>query len=172
MCGHLVAAAIELFESYGLHLTQVPSSDALGPGLSRADEKAVLGVIGYAGHKVRGALVLLTSRSAVEQWHARIGGLERTDVCDTLGEFSNMLLGNLKGRLVREGFPILLSTPTTASAGELRLPPAVAPSRVFSFDGVAWRLDVRLDATFEDGFALREANERTWAAAAGEVVIF
>jgi hypothetical protein len=170
---HLEEAAVALFESYGMRITPVPSAGgALGNEFPGGDGKVVLGVIGYVGHKVRGALVLLTSRAAVEQWHSVMGGLETNDVCDTLGEFSNMLLGHLKSRLLQEGFPILLSTPTTASAGALHVPAAIAPSRVLSFTGPGWRLDVRLDATFEDGFTLKEASARTTTATPGDVVLF
>jgi CheY-specific phosphatase CheX len=169
---HLVDAAVSVFDSYGMQISPAASGPVFDEGLRQGDGRAILGVIGYVGHKVRGALVLLASRAAVEHWHAAMGGLEKPDVCDTLGEFANMILGNLKGRLLPEGFPILLSTPTTASAGELRLPPAVTPSAVVSFQGTGWRLDVRLDATFEEGFALQDQSERTIAANAGDVMIF
>ena len=169
---HLGEAAVALFASYGIPVEPRAERGAFGQGFSETDGKVVLGVIGYVGHKVRGALVLLTSRSAVEKWHEAIGGLEKNDVCDTLGEFSNMLLGHLKGLLLREGFPILLSTPTTASAGHLHVPPAVSPSAVVSLEGRGWHIDVRLDATFEAGFALKEAADRTTTAKAGDVVLF
>jgi CheY-specific phosphatase CheX len=169
---HLVEAAVALFASYGLPIEPRPSEGGFGEGFSESDGKIVLGVIGYVGQQVRGALVLLTSRPAIQAWHAALGGLDKNDVCDTLGEFSNMLLGHLKGRLLAEGFPILLSTPTTASAGELRMPPAVTPSAAVTFDGGGWRLDVRLDATFDVGFALKDAAERTTTVMAGDVVFF
>jgi CheY-specific phosphatase CheX len=169
MCDHLVGAAVDLFQSYGLRLVPVTRETPFG---SETTGRVVVGVIGYVGHHVRGALVLLTTRSAIERWHTAIGGLEKNDVCDTLGEFANMLLGYLKGRLLKEGFPILLSTPTTASAGELHMPPATSPSASVSLEGDGWRLDVRLDATFEEGFALKNAAERTTAAAAGDAVFF
>jgi CheY-specific phosphatase CheX len=174
MARHLGDAAVELFASYAMAVTPTGGhgDGQLGVDLPGAGDSSVLGVIGYVGDKVRGALVLVTSRSAIESWHAAMGGLEQTDVCDTLGEFSNMLLGHLKGRLLPEGFPILLSTPTTASVGELRIPRAIPPSTVVSLEGPGWRLDVRLDATFEEGFSLQDASERTVAVRAGEVMLF
>jgi hypothetical protein len=174
MISQLSEAAVELFGSYGMRIVPIGtrSDGLLGVDLPGGDQTSILGVIGYAGDKVRGALVLLTSSTAVQAWHAAIGGLQGADVCDTLGEFSNMLLGHLKGRLLPAGFPILLSTPTTASAGELRIPRAVRPESVMSFTGDGWRLDVRLDATFEDGFALQDASQRTVAARAGDALLF
>ena len=97
---------VDLFAAYGIVFAHAGTrSDGL-LGVDRpSDEESVLGVIGYVGDKVRGALVLLTSRSAVESWHRAIGGLEGADVCDTLGEFSNMLLGHLKGQPAARGVP-------------------------------------------------------------------
>jgi hypothetical protein len=173
MSRHLGQVGVDLFAAYGIAVTLTGTrSDGL-LGVDRpGGEQSVLGVIGYVGDKVRGALVLLTSRSAVESWNRAIGGLDAADVCDTLGEFSNMLLGHLKGKLLPEGFPILLSTPTTASAGDLRMPRAVGPSSLETFQGAGWRLDVRLEATFEPGFALQDASDRAAAPSAGEVMLF
>jgi CheY-specific phosphatase CheX len=173
MTRHLGEAAVELFATYGMPIVRAnPSGRELGDRGPEDGEASVLGVIGYVGHKVRGALVLVASRSCVEAWHSSMGGLEKSDLCDTIGEFSNMLLGSLKGRLLPEGFPILLSTPTTASVGDLRMPRSAGPSSVIAFEGPGWRFDLRLDATFEEGFVLQESSERTVAVRAGEVLLF
>jgi CheY-specific phosphatase CheX len=173
MVRHLGDAAVDLFASYGMRIvpTGARTDGELGVDLPGASG-AVLGVIGYVGDKVRGALLLVTSQAAVESWHRVMDGLESADACDTLGEFSNMLLGHLKGRLLPEGFPILLSTPTTASAGTLRIPRASPTAIVTSFDGPGWRLDVRLDATFDEGFALQEPRNPAAPLRAGEVTLF
>jgi CheY-specific phosphatase CheX len=170
MESHLTEVTVELFASYGMQIARCErqQSSPLDVG-----EHSVVAFMGYAGDKVRGALVLVASRPAIQTWLVALGEADpNVDVCDTLGEFSNMLLGRLKGRLLPAGFPILLSTPTTASGSGLRLSRPVRPSSVFSFLGKDWGLDIRIDATFEDGFALQLADERTDAAAAGDMMLF
>jgi CheY-specific phosphatase CheX len=168
---HLAEAAVELFASYGMVVRRLPTIAEVAPGTT---DESVMAVIGYAGDKVRGALVLTTRRPAIETWLAALGeAVENADVCDALGEFSNMLLGRLKGRLLPEGFPILLSTPTTALGGGLRLSNPVRPSVWLAFEGPpSWRLDVRLDATFEEGFALQPSDGRQGGAEAGDMLLF
>jgi CheY-specific phosphatase CheX len=166
----LTEAAVDLFASYGMVVRRLPTT---AEGAPMPTDESVMAVIGYAGEKVRGALVLTTRRPAIETWLAALGEAdENADVCDALGEFSNMLLGRLKGRLLPEGFPILLSTPTTASGGGLRLSNPVRPSAWLAFEGPNWRLDVRLDATFEEGFVLQPSDGRQAAADAGDMLLF
>jgi CheY-specific phosphatase CheX len=165
---HLVAATIELFDSYGVPVQHTGSNPELQP---TSDDRSVVAVIGYAGEKVRGALVMVASRPVVESWLVSVG--ETTaDICDTLGEFSNMLLGRLKGRLLPEGFPILLSTPTTAFGGALRMSRPVRPSTWLAFSSPSWKFDLRIDATFEDGFALQAREARETPAEAGDMMLF
>jgi CheY-specific phosphatase CheX len=166
---HLAAAAVDLFASYGVAVRRLSETAERQP---IPGDHTIMAMIGFAGAKIRGALVLTASRSAVESWLAALGEPDGTDVCDTLGEFSNMLLGRLKARLLPEGFPILLSTPTTASGGGLRLSTPVRPSAWLAFEGPSWRLDVRIDATFEEGFDLQAAEGREAAADAGEMLLF
>ena len=167
----LTEAAADLFGSYGLDVHRLPEHGPRPPGLPT--DQSIVAVIGYAGEKVRGALVLVAQRATVERWLTAIGEPpETTDAFDTVGEFSNMLLGRLKARLSPQGFPILLSTPTTATGGGLRLSNPSGPSSWIAFQGSDWRLDVRLDATFEPGFALQHASERTTGADAGDTILF
>ena len=167
---HLTAAAVELFASYGVSVQRLSDTGERAP---MSDKQTVMAMIGFAGDKIRGALVLTASRSAVENWLAVLGEAEGSaDVCDALGEFSNMLLGRLKARLLPEGFPILLSTPTSASGGGLRLATPAGPSAWLAFEGPTWRFDVRIDATFEEGFALQASEDREAPAEAGEMLLF
>jgi len=167
---HLAESTVDMFESYGISISQASEER-----VSQLDVNAqsVVASIGYAGEKVRGALVLIASRSAVETWLWAIGEPNGgSDVCDTLGEFSNMLLGRLKGRLLAEGLPVLLSTPTTAAGSGLRMArPAGAHVRLV-FDGPTWDLEVLISATFEEGFSFKEPAKREVAAEAGEMMLF
>lgn len=167
---HLREATFDLFASYGV---PVEHSEGRPDGIPQGDEQSVMAVIGFAGEKVRGALILVASKPAIERWLAAIGPVDaRPDHYDALGEFSNMLLGRLKGRLLPEGFPILLSTPTTASGGALRLMQSSCPSSAFSVTGSGWGLDVRIDATFADDFALQPGDQRGSGAEAGDMLLF
>jgi CheY-specific phosphatase CheX len=166
---HVAEVAVELFQAYGIAVRHSgPSAETGAVPL----EASVAAIIGYAGEKVRGALILVASRPAIESWLLGLGPGVNGDVCDTLGEFSNMLLGRLKGRLSPEGFPILLSTPTTAFGSGFTLARPAGPSRWLAFDGPGWRLGVRIDATFDDGFALQVREDRGPAAEAGDIMLF
>jgi CheY-specific phosphatase CheX len=167
---HVAQVAVELFAGYGIAVHHSGSGAEAG---AAPLEASVAAIIGYAGDKVRGALILVASRRAIESWRLALD-LPDTDgdACDTLGEFSNMLLGRLKGRLLPEGFPILLSTPTTAFGSGFTLARPAGPSQWLTFDGPGWRLDVRINATFDAGFALQVREDRGAAADAGDMVLF
>jgi CheY-specific phosphatase CheX len=167
---HLAAAAVDLFEAYGI---SVRHSGSKAEAAETPADPSVIASIGYAGAKVRGALVMVASMAAVQSWLTALNGPDSAgDVCDTLGEFSNMLLGRLKGRLLREGFPILMSTPTMAFGSGFTLKRPVGPSTWLSFDGPGWLLGVRIDATFEDGFTLQAHKDREAPAEAGDLLLF
>jgi hypothetical protein len=167
---HVAEVAVELFAAYGIAVRR--SGSGAEPGAVPL-EVSVAAIIGYAGEKVRGALILVASRPAIESWLVALGSPDvNGDVCDTLGEFSNMLLGRLKGRLLPEGFPILLSTPTTAFGSGFTLARPAGPSKWLAFDGPGWRLGVRIDATFDDGFALQVRADREAAVEAGDMMLF
>jgi CheY-specific phosphatase CheX len=167
---HVGEVAVELFKAYGIAVRHSGSSTEAG---AASLEASVAAIIGFAGEKVRGALILVASRRAIDSWLVALDGPDASgDACDTLGEFSNMLLGRLKGRLLPEGFPILLSTPTTAFGSGFTLATPAGPSRWLAFEGPGWRLDVRMNATFDDGFELQAREDRGTAAEAGDMVLF
>jgi len=165
----LAAAAVDLFEGYGMDVERRPSAEAPG------DTQGVFAVsaIGFSADKLRGALVLVAATPAVLAWRCAIdGGHEVTDICDTIGEFSNMLLGRLKGKLLPEGLSIHVSTPTTALAQNLSLAPSGAISTWLIFDGPTWHVAVRLHASFDDGFRLHRNELAGAPAEAGDMLIF
>src|SRR5882762_1544326 len=96
MAKHLSGAVRELFEEYGIAVDLSPRVEA-----ARGQEPEGMAVIGYAGKGVRGALILIATEATVCAWMTAVG-LPDGDVADTLGEFSNMLLGRLKARLLRD----------------------------------------------------------------------
>ncbi len=166
---HLVTSTSELFDAYGLHVDlrvngeQVPAEGG----------RFVVSVIGFAGEGMRGALVLVAAPSAVMAWLQAVdGGGTSEDLCDTIGEFSNMLLGRLKAKLLPEGLPILLSTPTTAIGLNLGLAASGATSKWLGFGGDSWKAGVRLHATFDEGFRLRQDKTEETPAEAGDMMLF
>jgi CheY-specific phosphatase CheX len=173
----LTASTIEMFGSYGVAVTLTSAQGPLD-GEERTSEldlelPAVVASIGYAGAKFRGALVLIASTPAIESWLRALGEPSGSvDVCDTLGEFSNMLLGRLKGHLLQRGLPILLSTPTTAVGKNLRVARSLGPSALLSFTGPGWTLEVRIGATFEADFAFEAPERREAVAEAGDMMLF
>jgi CheY-specific phosphatase CheX len=138
----------------------------------RGTEPSTVAIIGYVGPGVRGALIMVATENTVASWLTRMGS-EGADVGDALGEFSNMLLGRLKTRLLPEGLTIQLATPTIASGSGIRL--SIPPNRSTSlvFEESAGNLRLRLDAHFDPDFVLAETSERDAPAAqAGEAILF
>lgn len=165
----LVESTIELFGAYNLEVERRPSQGEVAD----EDGKFVVSIIGFAGDGMRGALVLVAAPPAVLEWLRAVQGEGASaDLCDTIGEFSNMLLGRLKGKLLRDGLPILLSTPTTAIGLNLGLAASGAASKWFEFAGAHWRAAVRLHATFDDDFSLRADVPAAAPAEAGDMMMF
>ena len=144
---HLKDVALELFAAYDVPIARctAPAED----GVWR--DTYCMASIGYVGQGLKGVLVLAASRAAAEAWTSAAGG-EECDMADTVGEFSNMLLGRLKGRLLREGIPISLATPTTVVGDQICISVAPGASSWQFFEGPGWRLGTRLDAAFEPDF--------------------
>jgi CheY-specific phosphatase CheX len=169
MVGHLAAATRDVFADFDVSLQPCgPASEAHAD-----DDEEVTGmaVIGYAGAGVRGALIMTVQERAVYTWMAA-AGVPDGDVADTLGEFSNMVLGRLKERLLPIGISIIATTPTAATGKGLRLSDAPGPSSWSAFDGPGWHLRVRLDADFEPGFELHPERPLAWQAKAGDAIDF
>ena len=145
---HLIDVAVELFAAYDIPIERCPEPTPEGDVLR---EVYCMASIGYVGQGVKGVLVLAAPRAAAEAWTSAAGGLS-SDMVDTVGEFSNMLLGRLKGRLLREGIPISLATPTTIVGDRLRISLAPGTSDWQFFEGAGWQLGTRLDAAFEPDF--------------------
>jgi len=121
---------------------------------------------------VRGAIVLATSLDTVHHWRSDVDDTSAS-VGDTMGEFANMLLGRLKASLSLEGLPILVSTPTTARGKGLSVErPDHHRSRALEFVGPGWRIEVRLEVSFDAGFALRKRESQFAAAFAGDMMLF
>ena len=115
---------------------------------------------------------MMAAERAVQEWMAA-AGVPDGDIADTLGEFSNMLLGRLKERLLPLGISIIATTPTAAVGSGLRFSEAPGPSSWSTFDGPDWKLRLRLDAAFDSDFRpVAESIPPAWCAKAGEAIDF
>jgi len=166
MANHLTGAVRELFEAYGAAVDVSHTVESSSEGESQG-----MAVIGYAGKGVRGALILIATEATVCAWMTA-AGLSDGDVADTLGEFSNMLLGRLKARILREGIAIFATTPTTATGTGLRLSNPPGQCAWSSFDGPGWHFNVRLDAKFDRSFEPNLSRRVSQPAQAGDYIEF
>ncbi len=162
---HLVDAAVALFESVEVVTGAVDEAN-----IAPSTRESAAAIIGYGGHKIRGALTLLAHSSTILRWMSS-QGCDGVDVCDSLGELANMILGGLKSRLISRGLTIYLSLPTTAMVRQLRLAPSEGCSRWVTFRGPHGELKIRVDAVFEDGFELAQAPV-TPPAIGGDLLLF
>ena len=167
MVSNLSEAALDVFAAYDVTIRRCTTM----PPMVIGGERSAVAVIGYAGDGVRGALVLVASESAIRAWMAAVG-VPDGDVGDTIGEFSNMLLGRLKGRLRDQGMTIHAATPTTAIGSELRLSTPPGLSACSTFDGPGWKVSARLDVNFDPEFELPVFCRVSRPAQAGEGILF
>lgn len=164
----LETSIVEVFRDYRVGASPVPKDGKDG---MNGKDVIVVAVIGFAGEEMRGSLVLRASLASVDAWRKPFDVDHETDACDMLGELANMFLGRLKGKLLAEGLPILMSTPTTARGPAVILAPAGGPEDQLAFAGEDWRLSVRVDAAFDASFGLEDAPTAV-AAEAGDVMLF
>jgi CheY-specific phosphatase CheX len=168
MSDHLAESALELFSECGIPIE--PSQQSPQQSF-QAQELYCMSSIGYVGDGVRGVLVLAAPHTAAKAW-TEAAGVAECDYTDTIGEFSNMLLGHLKMRLLGEGMVISLATPTTVSGASLRFSMPPGCSRWHFFDGPGWRFGARLDASFDSSFEVRAVDVTRQPAVAGETILF
>lgn len=169
MSDHLNEVVAELFASYDMH---IEPSRVSRQQCFDSEDLFCMSSIGYVGDGVRGVLVLAASRAAAKAW-TDASGVGECDHSDTIGEFSNMLLGRLKARLLGEGMPISLATPITVSGAGLRFSMPPGRSCWQFFDGPNWRVGTRLDASFDSDFEVHEVDQtRQHPAVAGDAILF
>jgi chemotaxis phosphatase CheX-like protein len=169
---YLVNAALDLFRGYG-----VAVEHSMGGADVSIQGPSVMAVIGYAAPSVRGALLLLTSRAVtatLQPIEIRSGPPDEASLRDVLGEFSNMLIGRVKNRLVTRDVAPLLSTPTTIFGDRLELPvPTSGMSAWHRFASPVGDIFARLDATFDAEFSLGQVEKTAPVPLAeGEMILF
>ncbi len=167
----LVEATTALFDAHGISLVRLDPEAAVRV----QSGTMVTSTVGFAGDDLRGALVISTSLDFVRRLQVQLGSDESSieAASDTLGEFSNMLLGRLKYSLLLRGVTIFVATPTTALGEHLMVPPLTGcPSPWLRFDGEMGVFNTRLDASFSPEFAFATASPRDLPVGAGEMMMF
>lgn len=170
MGAHLLEATLDHFGDLGIEMypDDHPPAESLPP-----DAIVVVAAIGYSGEKLRGDLLLVSAEPAIAAWQGAMSLEDAVDPCDTLGEFANMLLGRLKGRLLTEGIEIWLSTPIVTRAPRLAVASASGGASAWlRFRGPLGQSRVRLHAVFEPGFAPKEVPNTDGLAVAGDAMLF
>jgi hypothetical protein len=134
----------ELFAAYAVNVHPRTRHD-----FPTMDSLALCGVMGFGGKRMRGALVLATTREPLELTNPGGASSQRDWVC----ELANQLMGRVKNRLLLLGVEILLATPAGLSGdnlcptpGRLRAPQVFAAASGF--------ICVWIDCELADGFEL------------------
>lgn len=167
----LVEATTALFDAYGISLYRLGPDEAT----RLQGGSMVTSTVGFAGDNLRGALVISTSLDFVRRLQTQLGSEESSieAASDTMGEFSNMLLGRLKYSLLLRGVTIFLATPTTALGEHITFPPLTGcPSEWLHFDGEMGVFNARLDASFSPEFDFATASMRDLPVGAGDMMMF
>ncbi|MFO0652624.1 MAG: hypothetical protein U0326_40790 [Polyangiales bacterium] len=169
-----VEATLELFDSFALPIAHT-SSWAI-PDFNAADEELVIASVGYTAVGLRGSLVMAVKATEVTAWEQVLLGRSGDAVlCDTVAEFTNMLVGRLKNKLIPRGVVLSFAIPTSSIGSRLRLFGLhAAASCWLRFDGDDRAVHVRVDTTVDDGFAMTEpsASDDAAPAAEGEMLFF
>ncbi len=164
-------ATLSLFEAHDQRFTH--PSDSAGALPSAPTQPLVAASIGYTGESIRGSLVLLTSARVASTWSPDCV-LDEVALCDIVGEFSNMLLGRLKSRILPHGVTLSIALPISAIGRDLRVLSSPGGTTLWqTFHGDAGDVHVRLDLTLDAGFAMYAVAEPDASAAAeGDVLLF
>ncbi len=171
---HIVVTCTEaLFLSLGLPVEHLGLVDE-----STSPRRQTLGVMGFGGLQMRGALLLSADMAALAHTHpARPApaALSEAALRDWSGELANQLLGRIKNRLLARGLVIQLSTPTTLSGLDLRLGVSMSNAQclphLFHVAGNA--VQVRFEAVAEAGVHFSDvAADDAEIAAEGDMLLF
>lgn len=169
MLGYLTEVTLALFAAYDI---PVELSEGPPPAGFPADQLHCMASIGYVGNGLRGVLALGASEATAKEW-TQAAGVGDCDFQDTVGEFSNMLLGRLKAKLLADGIALSLATPITVSGAGLRVSIPPGHSSWQFFGGPVQHFAVRLDASFDSTFEVQRVDPGTnTTALAGDAILF
>jgi hypothetical protein len=169
---HLVECARKLFNAYGLEISHVQD----GAPMHSRPELCIAGILGYGSTGLRGCVVVAGAAEVFA--HAMPPELvdgNPSEAClrDLAGEFANMLLGAVKGKLLGNGIVIQLACPITAIGSAMSLvAPSGGTSTLHTFSSAHGPLHVRFDAQFDADFEFGEALADSATMETGESILF
>ncbi|MDB4929182.1 MAG: hypothetical protein JWM10_1666 [Myxococcaceae bacterium] len=131
----------------------------------------LIAIIGLGGDKLRGSVVLSVPLALLERSHpAR--ATARDDLADWLGELANLLLGQLKSRLLARDVSIVMSTPLTLSGTALRFHRFKAQPVTHTFRADGSEVLVMFEAEGEESAQLAVEADASVALDGGEMILF
>lgn len=130
-----------------------------------------ISIIGLGGAALRGSLVLSVPSAVLRASHPA-GATEDEALADWLAELANLLLGQVKRRLLPLGVTVEMSTPLTLSATAFRFHRFKGLPVTHAFQGDGGDVRVMFEAVGDDGAQLAPPAEEPVALDAGEMVLF
>lgn len=118
----IIECCAELFGSCGIGVACL-ADDAMNPDA----EAALAALIGFAGPRARGNLLICAPLALLERSHPlapQPPDEPAWDLADWMGELANQLLGRVKNRLVSYGLFVSMSTPTCLRGRRLHSRPS------------------------------------------------
>jgi hypothetical protein len=159
----IVDCTRSLFSGFGIELEQI-----------KAQHQAIelVGVIGFAGETMRGALGLALTPGVAAAGATSVGSQAGVD--DWLAEATNQLLGRVKNKLLLWGVPISIALPMVLRGVEVRLSPRSGDAlQSYSFLAGSDRVLVWLDLQVSGDIVLTAAPEKdSEAVDEGGMVLF
>ena len=168
----VVAAALELFQSYGLSLVEREYAPTDVP-----KDHDIAATIGFTSPQMQGAMLLTSEKAILARTRPReLGDREPTEreVCDWAGELVNQLLGRVKNRLATYGLRLEQSTPTVIVGSHVhRAPPSTNVARRYFFVDSGGAILLYFDASVAGSLTLLDAASPLHPPAAeGELYLF
>ncbi len=132
----------------------------------------LLSVAGFGGAMLRGSIAFSVPVALLRRSHP-VRGAQDEDLADWLAELTNLLLGQIKRRLLAKDCLIEVSLPVTLSAPELRFKSFAGPPAGFVFEAQGDLLHAVFGAVAAaDEVAFSTSPPPVHIADAGEMVTF
>lgn len=130
-----------------------------------------ISIIGLGGDKLRGSIVLSVPATLLASSHPT-RGTSADDLADWLSELANLLLGQVKSRLVTRGVVIEMSTPITLTGTALRIHRFKGLPITHTFTAPGGEVRVMFEAVGEESAQLSQEQDESAALDGGEMMIF
>ena len=152
----------ELFAAYGLMLEPREGGDV-------PHDAVLCSVLGFGGSQLRGAVVMVASRRALELSNPVAGSSQRDWIC----ELANQLAGRLKNKLLGMGIEMRLATPAGLS-GDSLCPFGLRQRGAYGLGAGPTTVCAWVDGEAVDGFVYPSLAplDAEIAIAEGEMVLF